>query len=171
VTGFIDRWIRAHPTLAARFAHAERVTPARATGPFAVHARHAWAPGAALVGDAADFFDPFTGEGMFEALRGGELLGPYLCEALRASSPRVADEALAAYDRSRRHEFAATWRVQKVVALAVAFPPLLNQAAHAATRRRAVSDLLVNVASGFSPASDLMRPAVLRELLLPSRPR
>jgi hypothetical protein len=83
----------------------------------------------------------------------------------------VADEALAAYDRSRRHEFAATWRVQKVVALAVAFPPVLNQAARAATRRRAVSDLLVNVASGFSPASDLMRPAVLRELLLPLRPR
>lgn len=171
VTGFVDRWIRAHPTLAARFAHAERVTPARATGPFAVHARRAWAPGAALVGDAADFFDPFTGEGMFEALRGGELLGPYLCEALRASSPPVADEALAAYDRSRRHEFAATWRVQKVVALAVAFPPLLNQAAHAATGRRAVSDLIVNVASGFSPASALMRPAFLRELLLPSRPR
>src|SRR3712207_8668308 len=32
-------------------------------------------PGAALVGDAADFFDPFTGEGIYAALRGGELLG------------------------------------------------------------------------------------------------
>jgi 2-polyprenyl-6-methoxyphenol hydroxylase-like FAD-dependent oxidoreductase len=147
------------------------VTPVRATGPFAVHARRAWAPGAALVGDAADFFDPFTGEGMFEALRGGELLGPYLCEALRASSSRGADEALAAYDRSRRHEFASTWRVQKVVALAVAFPPLLNQAANAAEGRRTLSDLIVNVASGFSPASELMRPGVLRALLLPSRTR
>ncbi|HEX7545954.1 MAG TPA: NAD(P)/FAD-dependent oxidoreductase [Gemmatimonadaceae bacterium] len=171
VTSFVNRWIRAHPALAARFAHAEHVTPVRATGPFAVHARRAWAPGAALVGDAADFFDPFTGEGMYEALRGGELLGPYLCEALRASSSRGADEALAAYDRSRRHEFASTWRVQKVVALAVAYPPLLNQAANAAAGRRALSDLIVNVASGFSPASELMRPGVLRALLLPSRPR
>ena len=171
LTGFVDRWIRAHPALATRFAHAERATPVRATGPFAVHARHAWAPGAALVGDAADFFDPFTGEGIYEAMRGGELLGPYLFEALRASSPRIADEALAAYDRSRRHEFAATWRVQKVVALAVSFRPLLNQAANAAAGRRALSDLIVNVASGFSPARELMRPAVLRELLLPARPR
>ncbi len=167
-TAFINQWIGAQPSLAKRFADAERLEPVRATGPFAVHARRAWAPGAALVGDAADFFDPFTGEGMFEALRGGELLGPYLCEALRTDSPRVADEALAAYDRARRHLFTATWRVQKVVALAVAFPPLLNQTVKAAAGRRAVSDLVVNVASGFSPPSDLMRPAFLRELLRPS---
>ena len=167
-TAFIDQWIHTQPTLARRFAGAERLEPVRATGPFAVHARRAWTPGAALVGDAADFFDPFTGEGMYEALRGGELLGPYLCEALRTNSLRIADEALAAYDRARRHLFAATWRVQKVVALAVAFPPLLNQTVKAAAGRRAVSDLVVNVASGFSPASDLMRPAFLRELLRPS---
>lgn len=171
VTGFVDRWIRAHPTLASRFAKAERVAPVLATGPFATHARRAWAPGAALVGDAADFFDPFTGEGMFEALRGGEVLGPYLFEALRAASPNAADEALAAYERSRRHEFGATWRVQKVVALAVAFPPLMNHAARAASGRRTLSDLIVNVASGVSPASMLMRPAVLRHLIIPSRPR
>ena len=108
---------------------------------------------------------------MYEAMRGGELLGPYLCAALAAASPRVADEALAAYDRSRRHEFGATWRVQKVVALAVAFPPLLNQTVKAAAGRRVVSDLVVDVASGFSPASELMRPSFLRELLLPARPR
>jgi flavin-dependent dehydrogenase len=168
-TRFIERWIGAQPRLAARFARAERVDAVRATGPFAVHARRAWRPGAAVVGDAADFFDPFTGEGMFEALRGGELLGPYLCVALEAQTPRVADEALAAYDRARRHLFAATWRVQKVVALAVAFPPLLNRTVAAAAGRRLISDLVVNVASGFSPASNLMRPAILRELLLPSR--
>jgi flavin-dependent dehydrogenase len=170
-SAFLDRWIAAHPPLAARFAKAERLEPVRATGPFAVHARRAWAPGAALVGDAADFFDPFTGEGMYEALRGGELLGPYLCAALDARSDRVADEALAAYDRARRHLFGATWRVQRVVALAVAFPPLLNRTVAAAAGRAAVSDAVVNVASGFSPPGELMRPAILRELLLPFRTR
>ena len=170
-TGLFDRWIGAHPELAARFAHAERVSPVRATGPFAVHARRAWTSGAALVGDAADFFDPFTGEGMYEALRGGELLGPYLCEALRAASPRIADEALAAYDRARRHEFASTWRVQRVVALAVALPPLMNQTARAASGRRNVADLVVNVCSGFAPPRDLLRPEFLRQLFAPASPR
>lgn len=171
VNGFVERWITSHPRLAVRFARAERLEPVRATGPFASHARRAWAPGAALVGDAADFFDPFTGEGMFEALRGGELLGPYLFTALEARSARVADEALEAYDRARRYLFAPTWRVQKVVALAVAFPPLLNRTVAAAAGRTAISDAVVNVASGFSPASELMRPAILRDLLLPFRAR
>ena len=168
-TGYYERWIRAHPKLGPRFAHAERITPVLVTGPFAVHARRAWAPGAALVGDAADFFDPFTGEGMFEALRGGEILGPYATEALRATSPRVADEALAAYERSRRHEFAVKWRVQKIVAAAVAFPPLLNQMVRAGASRRDVADLFVNVASGFAPPGDLMSFGFLRQLLFSSR--
>lgn len=169
--GFIDGWIRSHPRLGARFARAERTSPVLATGPFAVHAPRAWAPGAALVGDAADFFDPFTGEGMYEAMRGGEILGPYLCTALQSDDDRIADEALAAYDRARRHAFAATWRVQKIVALAVAYPPLLNHTVGAVTGRRPLADLVVNVASGFAPASELLRPSIFRELLLPSRTR
>jgi flavin-dependent dehydrogenase len=168
--GFMERWIRAHPRLAPRFAEAERISPVLATGPFAVHARRAWVPGAALVGDAADFFDPFTGEGMFEALRGGEMLGPYLCAALASTSPRVMDEALAAYDRARRHQFAGTWRLQKIVAVAVAFPPMLNHTVRAANNRRAIADLVVNVASGFLPAGELVRPGILRQLLFPFGP-
>ena len=65
--GFVDAWIRRRRHVAPRFAKAVRVTPVLATGPFASAARRAWAPGAALVGDAADFFDPFTGEGICAA--------------------------------------------------------------------------------------------------------
>jgi geranylgeranyl reductase family protein len=167
VAGFVEGWIRAHPPLAARFTRAERVSPVLATGPFAVHARRAWAPGAALVGDAADFYDPFTGEGMFEAMRGGEILGPYLATALESGSPRMMDEALAAYDRARRHQFAATWRMQKIVGLAIAFPPMLNHTVRAASSQRAIADAVVNVASGFLAPGELMRPAILRQLLFP----
>jgi len=60
-TAFFERWLRERPQLAPRVRSARRVSPVLATGPFASQARRAWAPGAALVGDAADFFDPFTG--------------------------------------------------------------------------------------------------------------
>jgi flavin-dependent dehydrogenase len=168
--GFMERWIRDHTRLAPRFANATRVSTVLATGPFAVRARRAWAPGVALVGDAAEFFDPFTGEGMFEALRGGEILGPYLCAALASTSPRVMDEALAAYERARRYQFAGAWRMQKIAALAVAFPPMLNHTVRAANNRRAIADLVVNVASGFLPPSELARPGILRQLLFPFGP-
>src|SRR2546423_1146620 len=48
---FLDAWLAARPHLAARFAHATRVSPVVATGPFASRARRPWSPGAALVGD------------------------------------------------------------------------------------------------------------------------
>src|SRR3954471_6024120 len=60
-TAYLEKWISDRPHLDERFEGAVRVNPGRATGPFATQSRRAWARGAALVGDAADFFDPFTG--------------------------------------------------------------------------------------------------------------
>ena len=164
---FLERWISSRPQLRDRFAGATRATPPRATGPFASRARRAWAPGAALVGDAADFFDPFTGEGIYAALRGGELLAPYAVEALRATSPLGERTALEAYDRARRHEFGGKWVVERMIGTAVAFPALLDRAAKVLSRRPAMADLLVGVTGDFVPASAVLNPAFLARLLLP----
>ena len=163
---FLARWIAARPHLAPRFARAERVGAARATGPFASHARRAWAPGAALVGDAADFFDPFTGEGIYAALRGGEALAPYVFESLRAASARRADEPLAAYDRWRRHEFGGKWLVERAIGIAVGVPALLEHAARTLSGRRDMADLLVGVAGDFVPPREVLRPGFLLRLAL-----
>jgi menaquinone-9 beta-reductase len=170
-TGFFERSLAAHEGLANRFARAARVSPVRVTGPFASRARRAWADGAALVGDAADFFDPFTGEGIYEALRGGELLAPRLRDALGAPSVRAADRALAAYEQARQEEFAGKWRMERLVALAVASPMLMNQAARALVSRSHLADLLVGVAGDFVPPRELLRPGVLLQLLVPVRSR
>jgi flavin-dependent dehydrogenase len=136
-----------------------------ATGPFAQHARRAWAPGAALVGDAADFFDPFTGEGIYAALRGGELLLPYAVEAARATTPRQADIALEAYERCRRHEFMGKWIVERIVGAATAYPAVMNRAARTLARRRDMADLFVGVTGDFVPAREVLRPSYLLRLL------
>jgi menaquinone-9 beta-reductase len=162
---YLERWIKRRPHLAPRFASAWRVAPVRATGPFAQRAKRAWAPGAALVGDAADFFDPFTGEGIYAALRGGELLLPYAFDALRARSSRVADVALAAYDRCRRHQFTGKWRVERLVAAAVSSSRLMNRAARVLSNRREMADLFVGVAGDFVPPREVLRPSYLLALL------
>lgn len=164
---FLDRWIASRPQLAPRFAGAKRVSPIRVTGPFASRVRRAWAPGAALVGDAADFFDPFTGEGMYAGLRGGELLAPFVLEALAADSPHAADVALAAYDPARRTEFGGKWLVEKLVGAAVSSPALLNHLARTLARRKDMADLLVGVAGDFVPPRELLRPGFVLGLLLP----
>jgi 2-polyprenyl-6-methoxyphenol hydroxylase-like FAD-dependent oxidoreductase len=152
---FLDHWLRARPHLAPRFARARRVSPVQATGPFASHARRAWSDDALLVGDAADFFDPFTGEGIFAALRGGELAADAVAQALRGA-PASRARALAAYDVTRRKAFGGKWVVERVIAAVVANPWLMNRAANTLSRRRDLADLLIGVTGDFVPAREVV---------------
>lgn len=161
----LEEWIAGHPHLAERFSSAERMEPVRATGPFGSSTRRAWARGAALVGDAADFFDPFTGEGVYSALRGGEMLAPFAAEAVFANRGDPS-RPLAEYDRMRRVEFRGKWLIERLIAGTVAVPALINHAARALSRRREMADLLVGVVGDFVPASQVLRAGYFARLLL-----
>lgn len=162
---YLETWLAAQPSLAPRFAGAERVTPVRATGPFASRATRPWAPGALLTGDAADFFDPFTGEGIYAGLRGGELLTEYAVAAVRAASHDAQVKALRGYEQARRTAFAGKWRVEQLIGLAVGMPPLLNHAARVLSRDRDLADLLIGVTGDFVPPSAVLRPRTLLRFL------
>lgn len=162
---FVAAWLGQRRHLAERFSRAVRESAVVATGPFNVRARRAWAPGALLVGDAADFFDPFTGEGIYAALRGGELAAS---AALGTIAQPANDDALREYERVRRAEFRGKWRVERLVGAAVAFPALIERAADALSRRKDLADLFVGVTGDFVPAREVLRPSYLLALLFPS---
>ena len=166
-SAFFHDWIARRLGLARRFAGATRLTTVRATGPFNSRSRRAWHPGAALVGDAAEFFDPFTGEGIYAALRGAELLTTYAFEACRATSGRARVVALEAWERARRDEFRGKWRVERLIGTAVGLPVLFNRVARSLSQRRELADLLVGVAGDFVPPARVLRPGFLLRLLLP----
>ncbi len=162
---FFNAWIASRPQLAGRFAGAERVSAVSATGPFAQRARRAWAPGAALVGNAADFFDPFTGEGIYAALLGGELLAPFALAALGASTARNAAESLAGYDRARRRAFGGKWVVERFVGLAVGSPVLMDRITRSLAASPDMADLVVGVGGDFVPTSAVLTPRFLARIL------
>ncbi len=163
-TAFFEQWLRDRPQLAPRVRGAKLASPVLATGPFASHARRAWAPGAALVGDAADFFDPFTGEGIYSALRGGELVAPFLLGALGAATARAADAQLAAYDVARRREFRGKWIVEKLINAAVSYAPAINYFARTLEVRKDMADLLIGVTGDFVPAREVLHPRYVLNL-------
>lgn len=163
---FFESWLASKPHLAPRFAAADRIDMVRATGPFASSSRQAWTPGAALVGDAADFFDPFTGEGVYSALRGGELLAPFAADAIAASNASSHNAALRAYDSARRAEFGGKWWVERIIGGTVAVPALINHAARALSRRKEMADLLIGVVGDFVPAGQVLRFGYIARLLL-----
>ena len=167
---YLEAWLAARPHLAPRFAGATRASPVVATGPFASHARRAWAPGLALVGDAADFFDPFTGEGIYAALRGGELLAGAVRRALAASDVQAESDALGAYDAARRAEFGGKWIIERIIGAVVGTAPLINRAARNLSRRKDLADLLIGVTGDFVPAREVIRLGYLWRVFGRSRP-
>ena len=164
--GIVRRRLDSPPT-AHRAAIRESASACRrvlATGPFASASRRAWAPGAALVGDAADFFDPFTGEGIYAALRGAELLAPHVAARARGTDVRDADARWREYDRARVREFRGKWAVERIIGAAVTFPRLMNVAARSLALRPAMAHTIVGVTGDFVPAREVLRPGFLLRL-------
>ncbi|MGH7700879.1 MAG: NAD(P)/FAD-dependent oxidoreductase [Gemmatimonadales bacterium] len=152
------------PGLCGRFETARPVRPVLATGPFAQRSRPVTADGACLVGDAADFFDPFTGQGIYSALRGAELLAAVL-EPVLARRGCVTRAALAPYRRARRREFSGKWVLERLVGLGTGWAPLGERVVRRLARRPELADLFVGAAGNVVPARAVLTPRVLAALL------
>ena len=70
------------PALEMRLRKARQVSPVVTTAPVHLEQRQATQGGALMVGDAAGFLDPFTGEGISMALHGGRLAAQAIAMAL-----------------------------------------------------------------------------------------
>jgi 2-polyprenyl-6-methoxyphenol hydroxylase-like FAD-dependent oxidoreductase len=134
------------------------------TGPFAARARRVTAPGALLVGDAADFFDPFTGEGICAALTGAALVAQAL-GPVRGRDAAV-DRALAAYRHARWRRFAGKWAVERLIGYSMMVPGLFDHAVARIGRRHGMADTLVGVTGAVLPARAVLNPFFLARMVL-----
>lgn len=160
---FLMERLRSIPELRERTAGSRLARPVMVTGPFARRASSPVANGALLVGDAADFFDPFTGEGIFAALRGGRLAADAIAAALYRGAPTRA--ALAPYARARRKAFLGKWVLERVVGLGATRPLLMRRFTSRLARRTDVADLWVGAAGDHVPVRALFAPRNLLALV------
>jgi flavin-dependent dehydrogenase len=119
-------------------------------------------PGWLLVGDAAGFLDPFTGEGLHRALVSAELAA----HAIEMSAGRQ-DEAFAAYERAMRRRFLAKDVVSWVVQAFLGQPGLLEYAARRLASRATVRATMGLVMGDLVPANRALDPRYLAMLLAP----
>ncbi len=169
------------PGLAGRFDPRRLVRDVLVAGPFAQWSRRAAADGVLLVGDAADFFDPFTGQGIYAALRGAELAAsciiPALARGVRGrsdpgrkpgvpggSSPLLLTD-LVPYLRARRREFAGKWLLERLIGVGVGSPALTNRVVRRLARRPDLADLLVGATGNIVPARRVLAPSLLAQLI------
>ena len=126
------------------------------SGPFDWPARRAVADGVVLVGDAAGYFDPLTGQGIFRALRSAELAAAAIDTALRAG--RAFRRDLAPYESALRRELRAPLRVQHGVEAVISRGPLRRAAITLLGRRPRSMDVLIAVTGDLEPPRALLRP-------------
>lgn len=165
VDAFFDAALASYPAMTARVRDASRVTPVRGVGPLARRVRRISGDGYLLVGDAAGFFDPFTGEGIFDALHGGELAAEAIVAALDLGNAAAA--TLSAYGRARHAAFADKRRAAWLVQAFVRAPRLMDYALDRIATRPAVRTTMTGVLGDYRDAGAVLSPRFLWNALRP----
>jgi flavin-dependent dehydrogenase len=138
--------------------------PALTTSRMCVRVRRRSIDGAVLVGDAAGYYDPFTGEGIYRALRSAELAAGVICRALAEDDPSV--KRLSEYDRMYAAEFRGKLAVEMAIQAAVQTPLLMGHVAARLEKHKRLADTLVGVTGDFLSPGAVLRPSFLLRLML-----
>lgn len=146
-----------------RLRSARPVAPVRCLGPLAHRATRVTAPGALLIGDAAGFLDPFTGEGIHAALRSAELAVGAALPALLAGPPEPPE--CHGYAAAWQREFGAKWRLCTALQLAIRRPALAEWLVSRLRRRPTLTSFLMAAVGDLIPAQDVRPLGLLARLL------
>jgi len=126
----LDARLRADPVLGARFARARRTGRPTVLGPLAIDTRAPGCAGLLLLGDAAGFIDPMTGDGIRLALASAEAAASVAADVL-AGRTRI-DRAHHAYARRLGPRVGRKRAFNRVLRGLVSSPRAVGLAARAA---------------------------------------
>ncbi|MCU0864701.1 MAG: NAD(P)/FAD-dependent oxidoreductase [Planctomycetes bacterium] len=157
---FVQQHAAGSPAIAARLQGARRLQPWRGIGPFGFRTTTATVPGCALVGDAAGYVDPMTGEGIYFALFGARALGDAITAALH--EPGTAPAAMARYRRARARELGPRLQASKLLQRAIRHPWLVRTFLRSLQRWPRWTDLLVTLTGDTIHPRELVKPSFWR---------
>ena len=144
---FFAQTVHAHPELRQRLAPAMRVKNLLTTGPMAQRTACPQHDGIMFIGDAAGFFDPFTGQGIYLALHSATLAAAVAQRAL--DSGILSARALRRYVLAHRQAFRDKYRLSALIQLGLRVPWLANRVIDRLARHPALADIVVGVAGDF----------------------
>jgi flavin-dependent dehydrogenase len=118
------------------------MTPVLATGPFDWPTSRVSAPGVVLVGDAAGYYDPLTGQGIHAALKGARLAATAVHQLLTEGD---SEANRSTYDIAHRAAFRPARLVQRVIEEATQRPTLFEGIAAGLNAFPHVADALIGL--------------------------
>ena len=141
---------------------AERCDPIEGAASIGHRVARRHGPGWLLVGDAAGFLDPFTGEGLHRALVSARLAAIAIDRQLGGDPG-----ALAGYDRAMTARFRSKDAVSLLVQAFLGRPVLFEFAARRLAARPSVRETMGLVMGDLVPASQALDPRFISALLRP----
>ena len=137
------KFLSRNPRLHDLLCRSQPMSTLRSAWPVYFPARRCVGDGVLLVGDAARVTEPLTGEGIFFALRSGQIAGTTLASALAEGC--LSSLALSGYGRACRAEFRRRFRLNSIIRNLAYRPRLLSAAIRFLGRRQRLLDYLVNI--------------------------
>lgn len=161
-----DDTLQAFPLALSALRDTCRRGPIRCLGPLAFRSSRSAKAGALLVGDAAGFYDPFTGEGVGHALYSANLAAHVITSALAEGDGSLMEAHLDRFDDEQRTALTSRRRLGAALQAVIRHPGAANAVARLLRRRQPLAGLVLGVVGDLLPPRTLLSINTLRQLLL-----
>lgn len=150
--------IEYHPQVAQRFANAKQVDKVRGFGlPIGSRKREISGHRFLLTGDAASLIDPFTGEGIGNAIRSGRIAADHIKKCF------AANDFSASFNKRYDYEiYDKMWRelkLSRTMQQLLKYPGLFNFVVKKANRNTSLKTMLSHMLSNIDVKQELVKPS------------
>ena len=153
----LEEILSSHPGLRDRFAHAQPIGKLETHGlPVGYDNRKISGTRFLLTGDAASLVDPFTGEGIGNAMLSGEIAAKHISSAFEQND--FSGDHFSGYDREVSRKIGQEIRLSKKIRKFAAYPGLFNFVVKKSNSSNKLKDLLCMMYSDAAMRKKLTDP-------------
>jgi flavin-dependent dehydrogenase len=116
-----------------------------------------------LLGDAANLIDPFTGEGIGNAIRSGRVAAEHLLKAFERN--RFDAEFNKTYDREIYRKMWKELRISRSMQLLLYYPRIFNFVIKKASKNESIRTLLTSMLDNIDLKKELLKPTFYIKLI------
>ena len=160
----LDEIIRYHPNVKERFKNAKPLESIQGYGlPIGSKKRPISGNRFLLLGDAASLIDPFTGEGIGNAIRSGRIAADHINDAFKNN--RFDAHFNKAYDKVIYHKMWNELRISRSMQKLLKYPKLFNFVVRKANKNQSIRTLLTSMLDNIDLKKELTKPSFYVKLI------
>ena len=165
LTAKLHEVITSYPALSGRFDRAEMISRIEAHGlPMGPDPKSISGEGFLLTGDAASLVDPFSGEGIGNAMVSGEIAGKVISEAFKSND--FSESFMKKYDERIRQRLSRELGTSRIVQKLITVPGLFDLVVKKAGRNKEFKEMLTKMYTDQDVRDQLKNPGFYLKILL-----